>query len=222
MNRKSSDIGAAERAPGTPGAPRVAMMMAMDRNRLIGKEGGLPWHVPGELAYFKSVTLGKPVVMGRKTHESIGRALPGRTNIVVTRDMSWRAHDHQGPDQGHDPGRDPGRDQGRAPGDEPGTSVLAAHSLDEALAVGRQVAMAPATAAGELVIIGGAALCRDAMPLTERLYLTVIDKAFEGDTWLDSYQADEWHEVSSERRDPATTNGLDVVYRVLERAAPAG
>lgn len=213
MNRKSSDIGAAERAPGTPGAPRVAMMMAMDRNRLIGKEGGLPWHVPGELAYFKSVTLGKPVVMGRKTHESIGRALPGRTNIVVTRDVSWQTHDQ---------GRDTARDTARDTCDEPGTSVLAAHSLDEALAVGRQVAMAPATAAGELVIIGGAALCRDAMPLTERLYLTVIDKAFEGDTWLDSYQADEWHEVSSERRDPATTNGLDVVYRVLERAAPAG
>ena len=69
-------------------------------------------------------------------------------------------------------------------------------------------------------MIGGAALCRDAMPLTERLYLTVIDQAFDGDTWLDSYHPEDWREVSRERRDPATTGGLDVVYLVLERAAP--
>jgi len=166
-------------------------MMAMDRNRLIGKAGGLPWHVPGELAYFKSVTMGKPVLMGRKTHVSIGRPLPGRTNIVVTRDVAWQ-----------------------------GDGVVIAHSLNDALVTGKRVAQAPATAASELVIIGGAALCRDAMPLTERLYLTVIEQAFEGDTWLDSYQVDEWRELSSERRDPATTNGLEVVYRVLERAVP--
>lgn len=175
----------------TDGEPVVAMMMAMDRNRLIGKDGGMPWHVPGEQAYFKAVTMGKPMVMGRVTHESIGRVLPGRTSIVVTRDPGWRAE-----------------------------GVVVAHSLDAALAAGRAVATEPATRAAELVVIGGAALCRDAMPLTERLYLTVIDHAFEGDTWLDSYHPEEWHEVSRERRDPATTDGLEVAYLVLERAGP--
>ena len=68
------------------------MMMAMDTNKLIGANGGLPWHIPGELAYFKSVTMGKPVVMGRKTFESIGKPLPGRENIVVTSNESWQ-HD---------------------------------------------------------------------------------------------------------------------------------
>ena len=65
--------------------PIVTMMMAMDQNRLIGKAGDMPWHVPGEMAYFKRVTMGKPVIMGRKTFDSIGKPLAGRTNIVVTR-----------------------------------------------------------------------------------------------------------------------------------------
>ena len=169
-------------------APRVAMMMAMDRNRLIGKGGGMPWHVPGEQAYFKAVTMGKPVLMGRRTFESIGRPLPGRTNVVVTRDRDWHAD-----------------------------GVVVAHGLDEALAAGRRVAQAPATRADELVVIGGAALCREAMALTERLYLTVIDHEYDGDTWLDSYEPGEWCEVSREARDPATTGGVDVAYLVLER-----
>ena len=175
-----------ETVPGGP--PVVAMMMAMDRNRLIGQDGHLPWHVPGELAYFKSVTLGKPVLMGRRTFESIGRPLPGRTNVVVTRNPEWRAE-----------------------------GVEVARSFDEALATGRRVAGEADTRAGEVVVIGGAGLCADAMPATERLYLTVIDHAFEGDTWLDSYDAGDWREVSCERRDPATTGGLDVRYLVLER-----
>jgi len=62
----------------------LSMVMVMDRNQLIGANGTMPWHLPSELQYFKSVTMGKPIIMGRKTHESIGRALPGRTNIVVT------------------------------------------------------------------------------------------------------------------------------------------
>ncbi len=63
----------------------------MGRNRGIGKAGRLPWHLPAELQHFKRVTLGKPVLMGRKTYASIGRPLPGRQNLVVTRDEAWRA-----------------------------------------------------------------------------------------------------------------------------------
>ena len=69
--------------------PVLSLVLAMDRNRLIGADGGLPWRIPGELAHFKAVTMGKPVVMGRKTHESIGRPLPGRTNVVLTTDPTW-------------------------------------------------------------------------------------------------------------------------------------
>lgn len=166
--------------------PVVAMMMAMDRNRLIGSNGQLPWHIPGELAYFKSVTLGKPVIMGRKTFESIGKPLPGRTNVVVTRNPDWRAE-----------------------------GVLTARTLEQALH--QAATVAGETNASESVIIGGAGLCRDAMPLTQRFYLTTVDHAYEGDTWLDSFHWDDWRVVSEDVRDPDTTGGLPVTYWILEK-----
>ena len=69
---------------------RLAMIAAMSRNRVIGRDNALPWHISVDLKHFKRTTLGKPVVMGRKTFESIGRPLPGRTNIVVTRQKDYR------------------------------------------------------------------------------------------------------------------------------------
>jgi len=67
---------------------KISLIAAMDRNRLIGSDNELPWHLPADFAYFKAVTMGKPILMGRKTFESIGRPLPGRTNIVMTRDSA--------------------------------------------------------------------------------------------------------------------------------------
>ncbi|MBB3048378.1 dihydrofolate reductase [Litorivivens lipolytica] len=69
---------------------RLAMIAAMSRNRVIGRDNALPWHISADLKHFKRTTLGKPVVMGRKTYESIGRPLPGRTNIVVTRQQGYQ------------------------------------------------------------------------------------------------------------------------------------
>ena len=86
----------------------VSLVVAMTRNRLIGRDNALPWRLPEDLKRFKAVTLGKPVLMGRRTFESIGRPLPGRTNLVLTRDAQWQA---------------------------PG--VTAVHSLEEALAQAR-------------------------------------------------------------------------------------
>jgi dihydrofolate reductase len=67
------------------------MIVAHANNRIIGKDNDMPWHLPADLAYFKKTTLGKPVVMGRKTYESIGRPLPGRKNIVISRDTNYKA-----------------------------------------------------------------------------------------------------------------------------------
>lgn len=64
----------------------ISLIAAMDRNRLIGNKNKLPWHLPADFSHFKSTTMGKPVIMGRKTYESIGKPLPGRTNIVLSRD----------------------------------------------------------------------------------------------------------------------------------------
>ena len=70
---------------------RIALIAAMAENRVIGRENRLPWRLPADLRRFKSLTMGKPVIMGRKTYESIGKPLPGRSNIVVTRDPDYRA-----------------------------------------------------------------------------------------------------------------------------------
>jgi len=158
------------------------MMMAMDRNRLIGANGDMPWHISSDLKYFNRTTMGKPMIMGRVTYDSIGRALPGRHSIVVTRDRQWQADD-----------------------------VEVTHSIDQAFE------LAAAHTAEEMVVIGGANLCAQAMEHTERFYLTVIDHAFEGDTWLDSFDEKDWIETSREDHDERADGGYRFCYRVLTR-----
>src|ERR1700754_4184726 len=84
---------------------RISLVVAMTRNHVIGRDNGLPWRLPADLRHFKATTLGKPVLMGRKTFDSIGKPLPGRTNLVLTRDRSWMSE-----------------------------GVVVVHSIDEALA----------------------------------------------------------------------------------------
>jgi dihydrofolate reductase len=83
-------------------------VVAMDPNRLIGRDGTLPWHLPEDLAFFKKTTLGHPILMGRKTFQSIGRPLPKRRNIVLTRDREWT---HDGVDVIHSPAEIPTSDE---------------------------------------------------------------------------------------------------------------
>jgi dihydrofolate reductase len=133
----------------------------MARNRVIGANGTIPWHLPDELRHFKRLTMGHHMIMGRKTWESIGRPLPGRTSVVVTRQRSYRA---------------------------PGTVV--AHSLDEAIkACGSD---------GEIFVIGGADLFREALPRADRLYLTTIEAEISGDTTMPGFNAGEWRETGAE------------------------
>lgn len=70
---------------------KCSMIVAMSENRVIGINNKLPWYLPNDLKYFKQVTMGKPIIMGRKTYESIGKPLPGRANIVITRNTQWQA-----------------------------------------------------------------------------------------------------------------------------------
>lgn len=70
---------------------KIALIVALDENRLIGKDNDLPWKLSADLQYFKRVTMGKPLVMGRNTHESIGRPLPGRKNIIITKNINYQA-----------------------------------------------------------------------------------------------------------------------------------
>ena len=76
----------------TLGPPLISLIVAMAQNGVIGRDNSMPWRLPEDLKRFRAFTLGKPILMGRKTFESIGRPLEGRTNLVLTRDRSWFAH----------------------------------------------------------------------------------------------------------------------------------
>ncbi|WP_232522401.1 dihydrofolate reductase [Marinimicrobium alkaliphilum] len=159
----------------------MALIVAAGRNQAIGYRNQLPWRLSGDLQYFKSVTLGKPIIMGRKTWDSIGRPLPGRRNIVVSRQRDWPAPE----------------------------GVLLAHSLDQALALAEQ------EPGDEIMVMGGAELYQQALPLAQRVYLTRVDLAPEADTFFPVLPAAEWQCVSRREGDPESP----VAYRfeVLER-----
>lgn len=144
--------------------PPVVIVVALGRNRELGRDEKLIWHIPDDLKRFKALTLGHPIIMGRKTFESIvhqlGKPLPGRTNIVVTRDPGYR--------QGAD-------DRGY-------NEVVVAHSLEAALELAQ--AMDPK----EIHIGGGAQLYEQALPITDRLCLTLIDDETEADTFFPEYK----------------------------------
>ena len=158
----------------------ITIIAAMDRNRLIGDGNRLPWRLAADLRRFKALTMGKPVVMGRRTHESIGRALPGRRNIVLSRDPGYRA---------------------------PGTEVAA--SLEQALQM--------CADADELMVIGGAELYRQALPLAGRMHLTLLDASFGGDTWFPDYDPSEWRETLREAHEPGPDAPCRYSFVDLER-----
>ena len=147
----------------------VTIIAVLGRNRVIGKGNRMPWHISDDLKRFKAVTLGHPVVMGRKTFQSIGKPLPGRDNIVITRSHALAA---------------------------PGCRVV--HSLAEALTA--------AQGAAEVFVIGGAEIYAPALPLADRLQLTEVDAAIDGDAWFPDFDRSAWREVS---REPGSTAGPD-------------
>lgn len=147
-------------------APRVAMIVAMGRNRAIGRGGALPWRLPGDLRFFKRTTMGKPVVMGRKTWESLPNgALPGRTNIVVTRDRAYRAD---------------------------GAEIV----NDAGLALELARAAALAAGQEEVMVIGGAEIYAILLDRTDRLYITEVDAEPEADAFFPSLSDSDWREIA--------------------------
>lgn len=144
--------------------PRTSIIAAIGRQREIGAHGGLLWHIPGDMAYFRSVTAGKPVMMGRRTYDSLPprfRPLPGRTNIVLQRADEM------------------------PPAEE---NVVVAHTIDDALAAARR--MAEESGADEVFVIGGGSVYAQALPYADRLYLTVVDADFpDADTFFPPYEA---------------------------------
>jgi dihydrofolate reductase len=165
---------------------RVALIWAMGENRVIGRGNTLPWRLPGEMQYFRAITLGKPVIMGRKTFDSLAKPLPGRTNIVVSRSAKV---DHP--------------------------RVKMARSLEEALRLGR--AQAEVDGQREVVVMGGAELYAAALPLADRLYLTLVHAEPDGDTYFPEYDGAGWEEKRRLRIPADADNVFDFSLILMER-----
>lgn len=160
----------------------ISAIVATDNKGAIGKNGQIPWHLPAEQAIFKRTTMGHPIIMGRRTHESIGRALPGRTNIVITRNRNFRAE-----------------------------GCVVAGSLNEAMQIAQK-----AEGNDEIFIIGGAEIYNQALPLINRLYLTRVHAAVDGDAFF-KYDPTQWQQTSNEKHSADENNQYDYEFVVLER-----
>ena len=160
---------------------RLSIVVAMDSNRLIGKDNGLPWHLPADLAFFKKLTTGNTILMGRKTFDSIGRPLPNRRNIVITRNADIEI-----------------------------TGCEVVNSIEEALSL--------AQGETEVMVIGGAKLYQQILPIADRLYITQIESEFDGDTYFPSYNEAEWFQISLDSREPDEDNHHKCHFITLDRS----
>ena len=158
----------------------ISLIAALGSNRVIGDKNTLPWHLPADLKHFKELTLGHPVIMGRKTFDSIGRPLPKRRNIVVSR---------------------------RAGSAITGCEV--AGSFNEAL---RLVKDEP-----EVFVIGGAQIFEQALPLVHRMYLTMVNHEFPGDTYFPVYDESKWRITNQKKFPGDEENPFPYSFVTLER-----
>ncbi len=144
--------------------PEIVLVVAVADNGVIGNEGAMPWHLPADLRHFRRLTVGKPVVMGRKTFESIGKPLSGRHNIVLTRQPGFAAE-----------------------------GVTAVANLAEAIAA---AGLNPKARAPEIMVIGGAQIYAEALPIATRVELTRIHVSPEGDTYFPQLDPARWIETA--------------------------
>ncbi len=160
----------------------MELVVAVSENDVIGRGNRLPWRLPADLRRFKALTLGKHVLMGRRTYESIGKALPGRTNLVLSRSPAF------------------------APGD---CTVVS----------GIDAARAAAGEAAVLMVIGGAEVYRQCLPLTSRIHLTLVHTTIEdGDAFFDGWRGSQWRESGRERHEADDRNSCAFSFVTLERS----
>ena len=150
---------------------QINLIWAQARNRVIGYKGRMPWHLPEDLAHFKRTTLGCPVIMGRKTWDSLPpqfRPLPGRTNVVITRQTDWRAD-----------------------------GAIPANHMLEALSICDHMSIILDPSPEQVWVIGGAQIYAESLSLAKRIVMTDIDADFEGDAFAPQLGA-EWQETARE------------------------
>ena len=168
----------------------IAIYVAIAENGVIGSKGGLPWRLSTDLKRFKAGTMGKPIVMGRKTWESFPkRPLPGRLNIVVTRDKAYRAE---------------------------GAETVS--SLRDAIALAEIRARCMAVA-DEICVIGGGEIYAQALPLADRLHVTHVLASVDGDTVFPTIDPAIWHLARAEVFPAGEKDSHATRYAVYERRA---
>ncbi len=166
---------------------KVALIAAVARNGVIGGDNTLLWRLPEDARFFRDTTRGHPVVMGRRTWDSLPerfRPLPDRANIVVTRQAGWQADGAQ-----------------------------VAHTLDDALALAHE----SRHGANQCFVIGGAQLYQAALPLADRLVLTEIDRDFDGDVRFPPWERAAFREVSRQVHHAAAPNDFDFAFVTYDR-----
>ncbi|MFM8607516.1 MAG: dihydrofolate reductase [Hyphomicrobiales bacterium] len=146
---------------------RVTFVVAMAENRVIGRDNGLAWHIGSDLKRFKAATLGKPMIMGRKTFLSIGKPLPGRETIVLTRDKSFAVE-----------------------------GVHVATSIDDALRQGEALALS--LGVDEITVAGGGDVYQQMMDRCDRIIMTYVQAAPEGDAFFPAFEHLDFHETARE------------------------
>ncbi len=170
---------------------KIVLVAAVAENNVIGKDGQLPWKIRSDLRHFRALTLDKPVIMGRKTFQSIGKPLDRRTNIVITRDVI---------------SRDP---------EFSAEGVEKAPNLKAALAIARKDAERRRT--DEIMVIGGSAVFAEAMPLADRLEITRVHASPEGDVYFPVIDAKMWREQKREEREAGQQDDADYTMATYVR-----
>jgi dihydrofolate reductase len=180
----------------------MQIVVAVAENDVIGRRNALPWRLPADLRRFKALTLGKPILMGRRTYQSIGRALPGRLNLVLSKSGSFSPGDCTVVADLEQAREAAGRD---ATGRE---------------ATGREATGREATGReAEIMVIGGAQIYRQCLPLTSRIHLTLVHTRVEdGDTFFDGWRGAEWRESFRERHEADEANSCAYSFVTLDRA----
>ncbi len=153
----------------------LSLVIAVADNGVIGIQNRLPWRAPADLARFKQLTMGKPMIMGRKTFDSLGRVLPGRPHVVITRQLNLQL-----PENCH-----------------------VVHSIDDAIAIAATLV----DASGDIMVIGGADIYQQALPLADCVHLTRVHLTPEGDTFFTDLDTSVWRiaETTEAEGEPACT-----------------
>jgi dihydrofolate reductase len=176
-----------------PAKPHIALVIAVAENGVIGRAGGLPWRMSSDMKTFRRLTMGKPMIMGRKTWQSLPRKpLDGRDNIVVSRDPAFV------PEGEH-------------------ADVHVVRSYGEALDLARR--RAAERGVDEITVIGGAQIYLSALPSADRIYLTRVHARPEGDVTLDGFNETEWREVSRTELAQGERDEFPATLLILERKA---